>query len=127
MKKAIIILSAVLLSLAVSCTNAEPVVDPTVKVSGITLDKTSCEVQVGAVIQLTATVSPTDATQTLVGWISTDESVAVVDNQGLVSAIAPGSATIKAVSVDGAMVASCAVNVTFDPTSNQTGDIEPFN
>ena len=59
---------------------------------------------------LTATVSPSDATNKNVTWSSTDDSVATVTN-GAVHAVAPGSATIKVTTSDGGFVASCTVTV----------------
>lgn len=63
---------------------------------------------VGATQQLEVTVTPADAQVTLV-WASDNESVAVVDDQGNVTAVAPGTAEVS-VTADEA-VAKCKVNV----------------
>ena len=59
---------------------------------------------VGETKQLKATVYPENATCKDVVWSSSDESVASVNETGLVSAIMPGSVTITATANDGSMV-----------------------
>lgn len=66
-----------------------------IKVSGITLNNTSISIKIGNIYQLTATVSPDNATDKTVTWSSSDERVATV-NDGLVSGITVGTATITA-------------------------------
>lgn len=66
-----------------------------VDVSSITLDKTSASLKVGETVSLTVTVKPDDATDKTVTWSTSDESLATVDN-GVVTAIKVGSATITA-------------------------------
>lgn len=62
--------------------------------------------------QLNATISPVEANETL-SWISTNTSVATVDSQGNITAVAVGTATITATSTDGSNIsATCAVTVT---------------
>ena len=64
--------------------------------------------------QLTATVTPADADNPDVTWTSSDESVATVDQTGLVTGIADGMCTITASATDGSGVfATCTVNVDF--------------
>ncbi len=68
-------------------------------------------------VTLVATVSPANATNTLVKWSSSDRTVALVSDAGVVSAVGEGVATITATSVCGARVATCEVSVeSFIPT-----------
>lgn len=81
-------------------------------VSGITLSKT-LTLNVGSTSQLTATVSPADATNTALTWTSSDTGVAKVSTSGLVTGVSRGTCTITATAKDGSGVsASCAVTVT---------------
>lgn len=68
---------------------------PEVPVDGITLSQKTATMNEGATKQLTATVTPEDATDKTVTWSSSDEGVATV-NDGLVTAVAAGSAVITA-------------------------------
>ena len=67
----------------------------------------------GETKQLTATITPSDATiADILEWTSSNQNVAVVDANGLISAIGEGTATITAKACDGSGVyATCKVNV----------------
>ena len=67
------------------------------EVEGITLDKTEGILTAGNTVTLNATVLPEEiADETIVTWTSSDEKVATVDENGKVTAIAAGKATITA-------------------------------
>lgn len=86
--------------------------DPTVKVEKITLDATSLKIAPGASYQLTATVMPEDATDKTLKWESMNEAKATVDNNGLVTGVATGTAMIRVSSTDGSnLSATCVVDV----------------
>ena len=87
--------------------------DKTVYVTGIKLSESSVSVLVGESLQLSATISPSDATDKSVTWSSTNESVATVDKDGRVTGITEGISTVKAVTTDGAFSAECLVNVSY--------------
>jgi len=79
--------------------------------TSIALNKTEATLEIGSQEQLTATVLPEEAVQT-VTWTSSDPTVATVDGNGLVTAIAAGTATITATTTDGTdLTASCKVTV----------------
>ncbi|MCH5314814.1 MAG: Ig-like domain-containing protein [Eubacterium sp.] len=87
-------------------------------VTGVTLDiDRIIEGKVGENQKLTATVSPTGtigigaASRTDVYWSSSDESIAKVDQNGVVTFVAGGDCTIYCTTYDGGYVAQCAVNV----------------
>ena len=92
-------------------------VDSSVKVvkksvKTITLNKTQVTMAKGKALQLTANVAPADADLTTVHWTSSNESVATVDENGLVTAKAYGTATIIATAADmSGVTASCTVTV----------------
>ena len=64
---------------------------------------------------MTATVSPAGADDPSVSWASDNTSVATVDQNGNVSALAPGTATITVTTTDGHKTATCTVTVTAPP------------
>ena len=78
--------------------------------TGITLDQTSLSMNSGTTAQLTATISPDDAIATIT-WTSSDESVATVDHNGLVTAVAGGTCTITATANASGKTATCEVTV----------------
>ena len=83
----------------------------TYKVTGVSLDKTSLNLNPGKEGTLTATITPSNATNQNVTWKSSDTKVATVDN-GLVTAVAEGTATITVTTADGGKTATCEVTVT---------------
>ena len=67
----------------------------------ITLDVTKAEIETGATLQLTATVGPEDAEDKSVSWTSSDDNVATVSGDGLVTALSGGVVEITATTVNG--------------------------
>ena len=90
---------------------------PIVAVTSVTLNKTSLPLVKGNSETLTATVKPDDATDKTVSWSSSSASVATVDNNGKVTAVGGGNATITATA--GGKSATCSVTVTV-PVSSVT-------
>ena len=82
-----------------------------VPVTSVSLDKTSLGLTEGDTETLTATVEPSDATNKNVTWSTSDASIATVTD-GVVTAVAPGTATITVTTEDGNKAATCAVTVT---------------
>lgn len=102
--------------------------DP-VAVTGVTVDPTKWEMEVGETKELTATVAPDEATNKNVSWKSSDDGVATVSAAGVVTAVAAGTATITVTTADGGKTATCAITVnapapvsaTIDFTTNSWG------
>ncbi len=82
-----------------------------VPATGIELDETALTMDIGDTETLTATVTPDDATDTTVTWSSSNPAVATVDN-GVVTAVSEGTATITVTTADGGFSDNCAVTVT---------------
>ncbi len=80
-----------------------------IPVSSITLNKNSLVLNVGQSKTLSATVLPTYASNRTVVWSCSDETIATVDNNGVVTAIAEGNAVITAAA--GGKSATCSVTV----------------
>jgi LPXTG-motif cell wall-anchored protein len=83
----------------------------TVPVTGVSLDKTSLTLTTGKSGTLTATVAPANASNKAVSWASSNTSVATVDQNGKVTAVSAGTATITVTTVDGSKTAACSVTV----------------
>ena len=82
-------------------------------VSSITLSETAASIIKGNTLALTARVAPSDATDPTLIWTSSDDGVATVSQDGLVTAVELGTAVITCTAADGSGVsASCAVTVT---------------
>ena len=63
-------------------------------VASVTLDVESLDLTIGETHQLQATVSPSNASYKAVSFTSSDDTIATVDNDGLVTAVAAGTADI---------------------------------
>ena len=85
------------------------VTSETIAVEQITLSATSLSLKLGDSRTLTATVTPSDATDSQVTWSSSDPSVATVSDQGEVTAVRAGNCTITATA--GGKSATCTVTV----------------
>ena len=104
--------------------------NPTVHVTDVTLDKTSLSMYVGYPQTLTATVTPSNASDKSVTWSSSNTAVATVSSDGVVTPVKPGTATITVTTVDGGKTATCDVTVyktvkSVSVTSTQDG-VEPL-
>lgn len=82
-----------------------------IPVTGVNLNKTSIDLKVGDDFQLLASVLPEDATDKRVTWDSDDESVATVDDKGLVKAVKVGKTKITVYTQDGDFTKVCEVTV----------------
>ena len=85
-------------------------------VQAITLNHSSYEMYPDDTLQLETTINPTNATNSLVVWESSNTDAVTVDQSGLVTAVAIGGGTITATAADGSgIVASCAITVVAKP------------
>lgn len=104
---------------ATSVANVDAYADVTITVSrraveSVSLNESEVELNTtgaSSEFQLIATVVPNNATINSVSWSSNNESVATVDENGLVTAQGVGEATITVTTTDGSFTDSCVVNV----------------
>lgn len=82
-----------------------------VNVTGVSLDKHTLSIKAGENQTLIATVSPDNATDKSLVWTSSNEAVATVDENGVVTGIKEGTATITVTTADGNFSDSCEVTV----------------
>ena len=90
-----------------------------VPVASVTLDKSFLTMDEWDTYTLSASISPSDANHQSAHWWSDDESVATVDQSGVVTAVSAGTATITAMA--GMKIATCTVTVK-DQSVAQEGD-----
>ena len=81
----------------------------------------------GKTVQLIATVTPDNAVNKKLTWTTSDSSVATVDENGLVTAVANGTAIITVTTEDGEMTATSTitVNIPSDDNSNNGNNNKP--
>jgi uncharacterized protein YjdB len=82
-------------------------IDPT----AIILSPDMAELELGATVELAATVLPAEATNKNVSWSSSNASIASVNSSGVVTGISEGKATITATTVLGGFSDTCAITV----------------
>lgn len=79
---------------------------------GIAFTGQEFEVTVGKTKQLQISYTPSyAANKNIASWTSSNPSVATVSGEGLVTGVAPGTATVKAVSEEGSFEAVCTIAV----------------
>ncbi|MBP5373315.1 MAG: CotH kinase family protein [Bacteroidales bacterium] len=106
MKLLLRIFAATALLCLFSC-RQEKIVENVILVSSLSLDPSSASMTVGDEIWLDVNYAPADATETDFVWTSTDEAVATVDSEGMVTAVGKGNARIRVSTHDGRVGASC--------------------
>ena len=98
-------------------------------VTGITVTPSAAALVAGETYQLTATITPEEATNKAITWSTSNSGVATVNQNGLVTAAGSGSALITAVTGDGGFSSSALVQVTVPVTgvslSPATASLEP--
>ena len=88
--------------------NAKIIMHP---VTGVSLGITSLALIPDEAATLAAIIAPDNATDKSVTWTSSNENVATVDENGQVTAVGPGTATITVTTADGGYTATCEVTV----------------
>lgn len=82
-----------------------------VPVTGVSLAPSTASLAPEGTVQLVATVLPANATNKAVTYTSSDDAVASVDDDGIVTGVTSGSATITVTTEDGGLTDTCAVTV----------------
>jgi hypothetical protein len=101
----------------------DPISSAKTVATGVSLNKSATTILVGETETLTATIAPGGATNKTVTWASSDESKATVDNEGVVTGVAVGTATITVTTEDGGFTATCAVTIVFLFTDSPSYDV----
>lgn len=90
-------------------------------ITAVTVAPKTASVKAGGTVDLTATITPANTTQSKdINWSSSNTDVATVDNNGKVTAVAEGTATITAVSAANNTISdTCEITV----TANTSGGV----
>ena len=96
-----------------------------VPVTGVTLDKETMNLTAGSTGTLTATITPENATNKNLTWTSDNEEVATVSD-GVVTAVAAGTANITVTTAEGSKTATCVVTVTRRSSSSSSNPTYPI-
>lgn len=105
---------------SVCCCGEKDNPEETVTVNNITLSSTNVSLEVGEELTLQATFSPAEAVVGTVVWASSDDNVASVSQEGKISALTPGEATISVATGD--IKAECEVTVEIPAKEWAVGD-----
>jgi hypothetical protein len=109
-----------------SCIGIRPALRIFTATTGVTLSDTAVSLTVGNATQLTATVTPADASNKTVIWGTTDTGVATVA-WGKVTAKAPGKATITVTTQNGGFTAVCNIKVIPPAPAGLTAKAASYN
>ncbi len=82
-----------------------------IPVEGVSVEVEAVEIAEGETTKIVVTITPDDATVKDVTFSSSDEAVATVDEEGNITAVGPGTATITITTADGGKTATCEVTV----------------
>jgi len=118
MKKYLFYLMAIAIAV-VALTACREKEEDNIPVTGVTVSLTTVELTTGGTLTLTATVLPENATNKSITWTSNAAAVATVNN-GLITAVAPGTVVITVTTQDGNKMAACTLTVT-NATAPVTG------
>ena len=90
-----------------------------IQVTDVKFDRAEAEMREGETLRIRACVKPENADNTHLTWESSNSSVAEVDQEGLVKAVAPGQAIITA-TAQGGKTAQCIITVIKEPEPTDT-------
>ena len=95
-----------------SCQEPAPPQPEVIPVREVLISRTKASVKIGQTLTLTADVQPQNATDASLTWSSSDPSVASVDDKGVVSGVAEGTAVVTVTA--GGKSDRCEVSVLYD-------------
>ena len=106
--------------------SAEITVMP-VRVTGVGISPEAASVDLGRTIQLTASITPSNATNKNLSWSVSDETIISVDGQGTVTGLSFGTATVTVTAEDGGFSDSAEITVCYAPANTWTAIGEEFS
>ena len=100
----------------------DPTTPTVLDVTSLTITPEKAYLTVGETLNLTSTITPSDATNKNISWLTTDSSVATVSSDGVITAQGEGGPlSIIAVTEDGNFVDTVNISVSSDSVTQTTG------
>jgi len=96
-------------------TSVITVTSATIAVTGVSVEPDTVTLEEGEQQQLTASVNPSNATDTGVTWSTSNSNIATVNSSGLITAVAQGNATITVITDDGSLTDQSTITITQAP------------
>lgn len=93
----------------------------TVDPESITLVETAAEMKIAQTMPMIATITPEESSNKTLTWVSMDPSIAKVDSNGTVTAVAEGTVEIRGYTWNG-LYASCTITVQRDSSLAYAGE-----
>ena len=91
-----------------------------VRVTGVGISPEAASIGIGHTIQLTASITPSNAANKNLSWSVSDETIISVDGQGTVTGLSGGTATVTVTTEDGGFTASAEITVCYAPANTWT-------
>ena len=90
------------------------------QVTGVRISPKSAFIGLGRTIQLTASITPSNAANKNLSWSVSDETIISVDGQGTVTGLSGGTATVTVTTEDGGFSDSAEITVCYAPANTWT-------
>ena len=100
------------------------IIVPEIDVTGVIVSPLECSIKPDEKVELTSTIVPDNATNKKISWSSSDSSVAVVSQAGVVTAVREGTVNITATTENGNKQAVCKVTVEYPVEKIELSDAE---
>jgi len=97
---------------------------PPIYVTGVSFNPASVSIPVFQNMTLSYTITPADAHIKTVTFLSSNTSVVTVNAAGVITAVAPGSASVTVTTFDGGFTAVCNITVTYTPVTSVNFDVD---
>ena len=91
-----------------------------VRVTGVSISPKSASIALGCMVQLAASIKPSNAANKNLSWSVSDETIISVDGQGTVTGLSLGTATVTVTTEDGGFTASAEITVYYAPANTWT-------
>ena len=90
------------------------------QVTSVRISPISASIGIGHTIQLTASITPSNAANKNLSWSVSDETIISVDDRGIVTGLSLGTATATVTTEDGGFTASAEITVCYAPSNTWT-------